>query len=131
MLIRRFALASAFSALIALPLLTQAAAPALDDPNTVTTVMQFSLKAGAKREDLEKRMASIRDFIRKQPGYIENALMENRNGDAKPQFVGVSRWASFKNWEDMWNKPEFQKLIKEVGDVGDINPGTFSPVKRK
>lgn len=106
------------------------AAPALDDPSTVVTVMQFSARDAASKAELQKRMADMRDYIRKQPGYIENVLMENRNSDAKPHYVGVSRWTSFKDWEAMWLKPEFQKLVRAIGEVGDINPGTFAPVKR-
>lgn len=105
-------------------------APALDDPSTVVTVMQFSARNAAARAPLQERMGAIRDYIRKQPGYIENALMENRNPGAKPEFVGVSRWKSFKDWEALWLKPEFQKLVAAAGEVGDINPGTYSPVKR-
>jgi heme-degrading monooxygenase HmoA len=105
------------------------AAPALDDPQTVVTVMQFSAKNAANKIELKKRMATMRDYLRKQPGYIENAVMENRNGDAKPEYVGVSRWKSFKDWEVLWNKPEFQKLVASVSEVGDINPGTFAPIK--
>lgn len=106
------------------------AAPALDDPNTVVTVMQFSARSAATRAQLQERMGAIRDYIRKQPGYIENALMENRNSGSKPEFVGVSRWKSFKDWEALWLKPEFQKLVAAAGEVGEINPGTYSPVKR-
>ena len=106
------------------------AAPALDDPNTVVTVMQFSARSAATRTQLLERMSAIRDYIRKQPGYIENALMENRNTSSKPDFVGVSRWKSFKDWEALWLKPEFQKLVAAAGEVGDINPGTYSPIKR-
>lgn len=104
--------------------------PALDDPNTVVTVMQFSARTAAMRSQLQQRMGAIRDYIRKQPGYIENALMENRNSGAKPEFVGVSRWKSFKDWEALWTKPEFQKLVAAAGEVGEINPGTYSPMKR-
>ena len=105
-------------------------APALDDPSTVVTVMQFSARNAAARAPLQQRMGAIRDYIRKQPGYIENAIMENRNPGAKPDFVGVSRWKSFKDWEAMWLKPEFQKLVAAVSEVGEIAPGTYSPVKR-
>ena len=108
---------------------TANAAPALDDPQTVVTVMQFSSKNAANKVELKKRMAVMRDYLRKQPGYIENALMENRNGDAKPEYVGVSRWKSFKDWEVLWNKPEFQKMVASISEVGDVNPGTFAPVK--
>jgi heme-degrading monooxygenase HmoA len=104
--------------------------PALDDPNTVVTVMQFSARNATARAPLQERMGAIRDYIRKQPGYIENVLMENRNTGGKPDFVGVSRWKSFKDWEALWLKPEFQKLVAAAGEHGEINPGTFSPVKR-
>ena len=106
------------------------AVPALDDPNTVVTVMQFSARNATARAPLQERMGAIRDYIRKQPGYIENVLMENRNAGGKPDFVGVSRWKTFKDWEALWLKPEFQKLVAAAGEHGEINPGTFSPVKR-
>ncbi len=124
------------AAVLALALAVSSAAvsaqglPALDDPNTVVTVMQFSARNAAARAQLQERMGAIRDYIRKQPGYIENALMENRNSGSKPDFVGVSRWKSFKEWEALWLKPEFQKLVAAAGEVGDINPGTFAPMKR-
>ena len=107
----------------------QGATPALDDPNTVVTVMQFSAKDVSSKAELKKRMTLMRDFLRKQPGYIENALMENRNGDAKPNYVGVSRWKSFKDWESLWNKEDFQKLVRSISEVGEVVPGTFAPVK--
>ena len=125
-LARTLALALTVSSVVA----SAQAAPALDDPTTVVTVMQFSARSAAARAPLQERMGAIRDYIRKQPGYIENALMENRNSGAKPEFVGVSRWKSFKDWESLWQKPEFQKLVAAAGEVGDINPGTYSPVKR-
>ena len=121
-----FAVALSISSILA----PAQAAPALDDPNTVVTVMQFSARSAATRAQLQERMGAIRDYIRKQPGYIENALMENRNAGSKPEFVGVSRWKSFKDWEALWLKPEFQKLVAAAGEVGEINPGTYSPVKR-
>jgi heme-degrading monooxygenase HmoA len=111
-------------------LVSAQAAPALDDPNTVVTVMQFSARSAATRAQLQERMGAIRDYIRKQPGNIENALMENRNTGGKPEFVGVSRWKSFKDWEALWLKPEFQKFVAAATEVGEINPGTFAPVKR-
>ena len=105
-------------------------ATALDDPNTVLTVMQFTLKSGASRDELQKRMMTIRDFIRKQPGLIDNALMENRNHNAAPTFVGVSRWKSFKSWEALWNSNEFKSIVSQVSEVGEMNPGTFAPISK-
>ncbi len=105
------------------------AKPALDDPNTVVTVMQFTANTAATRPQLQERMRAIRDYLRTQPGYVENVLMENRNSTSKPDYVGVSRWKSVKDWEALWLKPEFQKLVASVAEVGTLNPGIFSPVK--
>ncbi len=105
------------------------AGPALDDPNTVVTVMQFTARDPANKAELAKRMAAIRDYLRKQPGFVENALMENRNPNSKPHYVGVSRWKSYKDWENLWQKEELQKLVRAVGEVGELSPGTFAAVK--
>jgi heme-degrading monooxygenase HmoA len=110
--------------------LTAHAAPALDDTTTVVTVMQFSARNTAARAPLKERMLVIRDYLRKQPGYIENALMENRNPGSQPEYVGVSRWKSFKDWEALWLKPEFQKMVAAANEFGNVNPGTFAPVNK-
>jgi len=82
-----------------------------------------------QRAELAKRMTAIRDYIRKQPGLIDNAVMQNRNPGNKPDFAGVSRWKSFKDWENLWLKDDMQKLVRAVVEVGDIKPNTFSPLK--
>jgi hypothetical protein len=107
------------------------ATTALDDPKTMVTVMQFTLKPGASREELLKRMVAIRDFGRKQPGIIDTAIMENRNTASSPTFIGVTRWKNFKAWEAMWSSDELKKLVARVLEVGDINPGTFTPIAAK
>lgn len=108
---------------------TAASAATLDDADTVITVMQFSAKSEASRAELKKRMAAMRDYLRTQPGLVENALMENRNPAVKPHYVGVSRWKSFKDWERLWLKPETQLLVRQIGEVGELVPGTFSAVR--
>lgn len=126
----KFAVALLAGALVAANAASAApGAPALDDPATVVTVMQFTARSAADRGRLQQRMGAIRDYLRKQPGYVENALMENRNPAGKPDFVGVSRWRSFKDWEALWLKPDLQKLVAAAAEVGDIQPATFSPVK--
>ena len=91
------------TALTALAATAHAASGAatLDDADTVITVLQFSAKSEASRAELKKRMAAMRDYLRTQPGLVENALFENRNPGAKPHYVGVSRWKSFKDWENL------------------------------
>lgn len=106
-----------------------ASAAPLDDPNSVITVMQFSARSEAARAELKLRMAAMRDHLRAKPGLVENALFENRNAAAKPHYVGVSRWKSFKDWEDLWLDPKTQALVARIGEVGDLVPGTFGVVK--
>ncbi len=122
------------AALSALPILaltapTSAASAPLDDPNSVMTVMQFSARSDASRAELKKRMAAMRDHLRDKPGLVENALFENRNTTAKPHYVGVSRWKSFKDWENLWLDPKTQALVARIGEVGELVPGTFGVVK--
>lgn len=95
------------AALSALPVLALTAASpavvaaALDDPNSVITVMQFFGRSEASRAELKLRMAAMCDHLRAKPGLVENALFENRNTAAKPHYVGVSRLKSLKNWENL------------------------------
>ena len=123
------------AALSALPALALAAttpataATPLDDPNSVITVMQFTARNEALRADLKVRMAAMRDHLRTQAGLLENALFENRSPTNSPHYVGVSRWKSFKDWENIWLNPKTQDLVRRIGEVGDLVPGTFGVVK--
>lgn len=109
--------------------LTTPAQAALDDPSHVMTVMQFSAKSPEAVPELKKRMQAMRDFLRKQPGYVENALFENRNPQTSPQYVGVSRWKKLKDWENLWLSEPFQVLVRSIGEVGTVNPGVYNAVK--
>lgn len=114
------------SVALMMPSLSQAA---LDEPGHVVTVMQFSAKNAASVPELKKRMLAMRDFQRQQPGYVENAVFENRNQQTAPQYVGVARWKTLKEWEDLWQRDQFQKLVRSIGEVGDIKPGVFNLVR--
>ena len=122
---------TSLTALTALAATAHAAAGAapLDDADSVITVMQFPAKSEASRAELKKRMAAMRDYLRTQPGLIENALFENRNTGAKPHYVGVSRLKSIKDWENLWLKKETQSLVRQIGEVGELVSGTFSAVR--
>ncbi|MGB7301783.1 MAG: hypothetical protein WA888_17110 [Burkholderiaceae bacterium] len=104
-------------------------APALNDPELVTTVMQFTAKDKASIPELKKRMAAIRDFQKAKSKVIESVLMQNVNGDQSPQFVGVAKWKTIKDWEAMWTSPDFQSLVSDVTQVGTLNPGVFAATK--
>lgn len=122
-------------ALSALPALAFATTPvaadaaSLDDPNSVITVMQFTARNEASKAELKTRMAAMRDHLRTQPGLVENALLENRNPSNNPHYVGISRWKTFKDWENLWLDKKTQELVRKIGEVGTVVPGTFSAVK--
>ena len=85
---------TALAALATLPAMAANAQPtpsvaAMDDAGTVITVMQFSARTETSRAELKKRMGEMRDYLRTQPGMVENALFENRNPTVKPHYVGV------------------------------------------
>jgi len=110
------------------PLLSWSAAP-LDDSKLIFSVMELTAKNKSDRQELKKRMIEMREFQRKQPGYIDNAVLENGNDDNKPDFVGIARWKSLKDWETLWNNNEFKKLVARVTEMANVNPGFFKPVK--
>lgn len=105
------------------------AAPVLDDSNLMFTAMQFTAKDGASRAELKKRLLAMRDYQRRQPGFVDNALLENFHPEAKPQFVGVARWKNAKDWEALWLSKEFQGIVRSLGEVGDLTPAMYAPVK--
>ena len=55
--------------------------------------------------------------------------MENRNPGTRPHYVGIARWKSLKDWEALWAKDEFQKLVRSINEVGEVTPGTFAAVR--
>ena len=105
-------------------------APPWSDPNTVTTVMQFTVKDNASRANLQEALAAIGSYVAKQPTCLENVFMKNTNNSAAPQFIGVARWKSVKDWEALWLDEAFQVLVGRFAEYGTINPGIFSPVER-
>lgn len=102
---------------------------AMDSPDHVVTVMQFTAKSPEAVPELKKRMQAMRDFLKKQPGYVENALFENRNAQTSPQYVGVSQWKKLKDWENLWQGEQFQVLMRGISEVGTVNPGVYNAVK--
>lgn len=101
----------------------------LDDSNSGITVMPFTARSEALRAELKLRMAAMRDPLRTQAGLLESALFENRNPANSLHDVGVSRWKSFKDWENPWLSPKTQDLVRRIGEVGTLVPGTLGVVK--
>jgi quinol monooxygenase YgiN len=86
---------------------------------------------GASREASLKAMKAVQAVVRKQPGLIEEVLMENKNPANKPSHVHVMRWREQKNWEAVFTAPEFQKAFQaNSGFIAVVDSaGIYTPVK--
>jgi quinol monooxygenase YgiN len=86
---------------------------------------------GSSREASVSAMKAIAAVVRKQPGLIDDVVMEHRNPANKPSHVHVMRWKEMKNWEAVHGDPEFQKVLqanKATVQVQD-GAGVYTPIK--
>jgi quinol monooxygenase YgiN len=110
------------------------AAPAFAQtkPAQVGITIVIPLNAiGASRESSVKSMQAIAAVIRKQPGLIDEVLMEHKNPANKPSHVHVMRWQDMKNWEVLIVNPEFQKALQAHAATVQVQDaaGVYTPVK--
>lgn len=121
--------------LFALSLAAAAALPAsaLAQPKPVkgiTIVIPINA-LGTSREASVKAMKSVVEIIRKQPGLMDEVLMESKNPDSKPSHVHVLHWRTQKDWEAVFANPEFQKAIQANSAYLAVagGAGIYTPVK--
>ena len=108
---------------------TQARAQAAA-PEGVTIVIPLAAAPGKGRDEVVKAMQNIVAVIRKQPGLIDEVLMENKNPANKPTHVHVTRWRELKNWEMVFINPEFQKAMASNSAFFTVDgAGIYTPVK--
>ena len=99
-------------------------------PEGVTIVIPLVAAAGKSRDDAVKAMQNIVAVIRKQPGLIDEVLMENKNPVNKPSHVHVTRWREQKNWEAVFTNAEFQQAIDANMAFFTVDgAGIYTPVK--
>ena len=99
-------------------------------PDGVTIVIPLSAAAGKSREEVVKAMQNIVAVIRKQPGLIDEVLMENKNPSNKPTHVHVTRWREMKNWEMVFANADFRKaMAANAGFFTVDGAGIYTPVK--
>jgi len=106
----------------------QSKAPAASEG--ITIVIPVNSVAGKGREEVKQAMAAMNEVIRKQPGLIDEQLLENKNPANKPNYVHVMRWRALKDWEAVFAKPEFQKAIAiHTSTITVDGAGLYTPVK--
>ena len=99
-------------------------------PEGVTIVIPLAAAAGKSRDDVLNAMRNIVAVIRKQPGLIDEVLLENKNPADKPSHVHMTRWREQKNWEAVFTNAEFQQAINaNVAFFTVDGEGIYTPVK--
>ena len=99
-------------------------------PDGVTIVIPLAAAAGKGRDEVVKAMQNIVAVIRKQPGLIDEVLMENKNPANKPTHVHVTRWRELKHWETVFASAEFQKAMASNSGFFTVDAaGIYTPVK--
>lgn len=80
-------------------------------PEGVTIMIPLNAH-GASREASLKAMQSIASLVRKQPGLLDDQLLENNNPANHPSHMHVTRWREPKNWEAVFSNQEFLKALQ-------------------
>lgn len=115
---------------IAVTLPNMASAQTKVSPPGITIVIPITA-IGASREASVKGMQAVVAVIRKQPGLIDEVLMESQNPASKPSHVHVMHWREQKNWEMVFVNPDFRKVMKDNAAVLTVADGAsiYTPVK--
>jgi len=99
-------------------------------PEGVTIVIPLAAGAGKSRDEAVKAMQNIAAVIRKQPGLLDEVLMENKNANNKFSHVHVMRWRDMKNWESVFASAEFNKaMAANAGFFTLDGAAIYTPVK--
>lgn len=77
----------------------------------VTIVIPL-IAQGTSREASLKAMQTIVKLVRKQPGLLDEQLLENKNPANRPSHVHVTRWRELKDWETVFSNQEFLKALQ-------------------
>ena len=97
---------------------------------TVTIVQPFDAAPGKNPAEVYKAMQNMANAVRKMPGLVDDAVLENKNPAIKPTNVHVMRWKDQKSWEAMFSNAEFQKTIKDNASYFVVDgAGIFTPMK--
>ena len=127
---RNLLLATSALALSAAALPQIAWAQSATAPPGITIVIPITA-IGASREASIKGMKAVAAVVRKQPGLIDDVLMQNKNSANKPSHLHVMHWREQKNWEALFSNAEFQNVLKDNAAVLAVTDGAgiYTPLK--
>ena len=95
----------------------------------ITLVIELTATRSKPRAEAVAAMKRVVEVIARQPGLVDEMLMENKNPDNKPSHVHVMRWRSLQNWEAVHTNPEFQKVLQANATYFTLSAGIYTPVK--
>ena len=98
--------------------------------DAVSITMLLNAEKGASTDDAVNAMKDVGAYMRRQPGFIDGALLENTFPGNKPSHVYLSRWRALKDWEQLSASAEFLKLLDTKGKLFSWSAAEdFKPVK--
>ena len=107
----------------------QAQAPATSS-DAVSIAMLLNVEKGKGTDEAVKAMKDVGAYMRRQPGFIDGALLESTFPGNKPSHVYWSRWRTFKDWEQLSASADFLKLLDAKGKLFSWSAAeVFKPVK--
>ena len=115
------------AAALALPL---SATPQNSSSSQVTIAMTISVSPTASRESIREGLRAVAAQMRKQPGAIDDVILENVLRTARPTHVLVMRWRRLADWEAMLANAEFGKATEKYRGVVTLNrTAIFQPLE--
>jgi quinol monooxygenase YgiN len=80
---------------------------------SVTIAMSITAASNASREDVQRALQSLTATVRKQPGLIDQIVLQNVVRSHQPSHVYVTRWRTLAAWEAMLTNAEFRKIADQ------------------
>jgi heme-degrading monooxygenase HmoA len=102
---------------------------ALPSSGPVTVVVEVVLAANTSAPEALVALNQMRVLMKRQPGYMSEAFLQNLNPGNAPRFVHVSRWASMAYWAALFRAPEFTAFSAHGNEHFSIAVGAFLPVE--
>lgn len=94
-------------------------------------VVPYMVEPGRSRTDAMQAIENIAAELRAQPGFVDAQLLEEGAPDGQQQFVHVTRWGSFDDWNAVSGSADFQKVLDANLPYVRVNlTQVYRPVER-
>jgi hypothetical protein len=115
------------AAALALPIF---AAAQSSFPGEVTIAMTISASPTASPEDVRRGLQAVVAQMRKQPGAIDDVILENVLRTGPPTHLLIMRWRRLADWEAMLSNAEAWKTTAQYRALFTLNrTAVFQPLR--